>query len=93
MLTLKGGTYRRTVESGVDLKASGIRLKPLKPMHSVKKKHVTNAKSLICCKVEDRYQTVFVIGEDSRDSATSIQNDTENGRNRWYGIFKINDKL
>lgn len=36
MLTLEGGTYRRT-ESGVDLKASGIRLKPLKRMHSVKK--------------------------------------------------------
>lgn len=50
MLTLKGGTYRRTVESGVDLKASGIRLKPLKRMHSVKKK--TRNKCKILDKVE-----------------------------------------
>lgn len=39
------------------------------------------------------YWTVFVIGEDSRDSADSIQNNVENDRNRWDEIFKINDKL
>lgn len=34
-----------------------------------------------------------MIGEDSRDSAASIQNNMENDRNRCDEIVKINDQL